>query len=294
MHFLAQSDVERLPADPPGDRVAYGEDPLQFGDLRLPQVTTAQALYPVAIVLHGGCWLASFADLGLTSPLCAALTRAGFATWNVEFRRVDSPGGGWSGTLLDVANAVDHIRELAARFPLDLERVVMVGNSAGGQLALWAAARHRLPTTSPLFIENPIAARGAVNLGGICDLRRYLAESPVCGKPILRLLGGSPGDVPERYREVSPIEMLPLGVDQVLIIGAHDTIVHPDHNRTYATAAQASGDNVRLFVLNNAAHFEVIAPGSPAWATVERAVVDLSGADRQQNLPGGGRTRGTR
>jgi len=193
----------------------------------------------------------------------------------MEFRRVDNPGGGWPGTLLDIANAVDHVRELAAKYPLDLKRVVIIGNSAGGQLALWAAARHRLPEKSPLFIKNSLPALGAVNLGGVADLRRILQESSFCGPPILKLLGGSPAEAPERYRETSPIEMLPLGVKQVLITGAHDAIIPPENSKDYATAARKSGDEVELIVLENAAHFEVIAPGSSAWPTVEKAVFAL-------------------
>ena len=270
--FLTQQDIARLPAAPADHRIPYGKDPLQFGDLRLPK---GKGPHPVAIVIHGGCWLSAFADLRLTAPLSDALTRAGIATWNVEFRRVDNPGGGWPGTFLDVANAVDHTRELATKYPLDLKRIVIIGNSAGGHLALWAAARHRLPEKSPLFIKNPLPVRGAINLGGISDLKNYLQESAGCGKPIIRLVGGSPNEAPERYRETSPIEMLPLGVKLTLIVGAHDTIVRPEHNQAYATAAQKSGDHVQLIVLDNAAHFEVIAPSSSAWPTVERAVFSL-------------------
>jgi len=154
-------------------------------------------------------------------------------------------------------------------------RVVIIGNSAGGQLALWAAARHRLPEKSPLFLKNPLPALGAINLGGVGDLRRILQESSFCGPSILKLLGGSPAEAPERYREASPIEMLHLGVKQVLITGAHDAIIPPENSKDYAAAARKSGDEIQLIVLENAAHFEVIAPGSSAWSTVEKAVFAL-------------------
>lgn len=270
--FLSQGDIAKLPAAPADRRIKYGKDPMQFGDLRLPK---SKGRHPVAIVIHGGCWLSAFADLQLTAPLSDALTRAGIATWNIEFRPVDKPGGGWTGTLIDVANAVDYVRELAKKYPLDLERVVVIGNSAGGHLALWSAARHRLPKESPLFIKNPLPVRGAINLGGISDLKSYLKESAVCGKPILKLVGGSPDEVPERYKETSPIEMLPLGVRQVLITGAEDKIVLPKNSKDYVAAAQKSGDDARLIVLEKAAHFEVIAPGSAAWTTVENAVLSV-------------------
>lgn len=267
--FLSQQDISRLPAAPADHRIPYGNDALQFGDLRLPK---GGGPHPVAVVIHGGCWLSAFADLQLMAPLSDALTRAGIATWNIEFRSVDSPGGGWPGTLLDVARAVDLVRELAILYSLDLERVVIVGHSAGGHLALWAAARHRVPEKSALFTGNPLPVRGVIGLAGIADLKSYQQESAGCGRPILRLVGGSPNEVPERYEQASPVELLPLGVRQTLIVGARDTIVRPQHNKAYAAAAQKSGDEVQLVVVDDAAHFEVIAPNSPAWQTIENAV----------------------
>ena len=209
--LLTQQDVAKLPAAPADHRIKYGADPLQFGDLRLPG---GEGLHPLAIVIHGGCWLAAFADVKLMAPLADALTRAGVATWNIEFRSADSPGGGWPNTLLDVASAVDYARELATKYPLDLQRVVIVGHSAGGHLAQWVAARHRLPDKSPLFQKNPLPVRGTVGLAAINDLQRYFQESAGCGKSIPRLIGGLPNEVPDRYRESSPAEMLPLGVRQ--------------------------------------------------------------------------------
>ena len=164
--------------------------------------------------------------------------------------------------MVDVGSAIDYARELATRFPIDLKRVVVVGHSAGGHLAQWAAARHCLPENSPLFSKNALKVSATVGLAGINDLRRYLKESAGCGKSIPRLFGGSPDEVPDRYREASPAEMLPLRVKQVLIIGAQDTIVSPEHNRTFTEAARENGDDVELLVLEGAAHFDVIAPNS--------------------------------
>ena len=269
---LSQQDVARLPVPPADHRIAYGPDPMQFGELRLPK---GNGPHPLAIIVHGGCWLAAFADLQLMAPLSDALTRAGVATWNIEFRSVDRPGGGWPNTMLDVGSAVDYSRELAGQHPIDLKRVVIVGHSAGGHLAQWAAARHRLSESSALFRKNALLVSGTIGLAAINDLQRYLQESAGCGKSIPRLLGGSPSDVPERYRQASPAEMLPLRVKQVLIIGAQDTIVRPEHNRTFAETARKSGDDVQLRVLEGAAHFDVIAPNSTAWPTIEAAVLSI-------------------
>src|SRR5579872_5792979 len=120
-------------------RLRYGPDPLHFGDLRLPGGTGP---HPVVVMVHGGFWRARF-NLEYAGHLCAALAALGIATWNVEYRRLGDTGGGWPGTLLDVAAAADHLRTLAAPYHLDLSRVVAMGHSAGGHLALWLAARRR-------------------------------------------------------------------------------------------------------------------------------------------------------
>ena len=269
---LSQQDVARLTVTPADHRIAYGPDAMQFGELRLPK---GSGPHPLAVVVHGGCWLAAFADLQLMAPLSDALTRAGVATWNIEFRSVDRPGGGWPNTLVDVGRAIDYAVELATRYPIDLKRVVIVGHSAGGHLAQWAAARHRLPENSALFSQGALTVSATIGLAAINDLQRYLKESSTCGKSIPRLLGGLPGEVPDRYRQASPAEMLPLRVKQVLIIGAQDTIVSPEHNRLFAEAARKNGDDVELHVVDGAAHFDVIAPNSGAWTTIEAAVLSI-------------------
>jgi len=272
---LSVQDIQKLPRPAADHRVAYGSDPLQFGDLRLP---AGSGPHPVVIVIHGGCWLSAY-DLQHLSSFCAALTRAGMATWSLEYRRVGDPGGGWPGTLQDVSRGADHLRELAPRHRLDLNRVVAAGHSAGGHLALWLAARRRLCADSPLRAVDPIRLRGVVSLAGVPDLRRA-AEQRICGDTLHRLLGGSPAAEPERYRQASPIELLPLGLPQRLIHGALDKIVPVALARDYEAAAKKRGDDVRLVVLDQAAHFEPVAPESSAWPVVEQAVRSLLAIER--------------
>jgi acetyl esterase/lipase len=277
--FLGPQQVNELPASPVDHRIRYGDDPEQFGDLRLP--AAASGRLPVAVVIHGGCWKAKhgslIADLNNTGPIASALTELGIATWNIEYRRVDSAGGGWPGTFEDVANGVEHLRALAQSYLLDLNRVVIVGHSAGGHLGTWVAARHRLPEHNRFFSTDPLRVRGVVNLAGPADLESFVPiQSQVCGDPVItRLVGGSPIEVPDRYRAASPSRLLPIGVRQVVITGEHDRIVPAALGRTYEETARAYGDDVTALVVPDAAHFEVIAPGSTAWPVVRDAVLSI-------------------
>ena len=248
--------------------ISYGEDPSQFGQLRLPE---GPGPHPVVIVIHGGCWLAAF-DLHHIGPLAAAITELGFASWSLEYRRVGDPGGGWPGTFLDIADGVDHVAEMATAHEFDLDRVIVLGHSAGGHLALWAAARSKLPQDSPLYRPDPLPVRGVVSLAGVGDLSR-LEYQQGCGDAVLRLMGGTPAEVPLRYSHGSPIELLPFGVPQTLIQGAQDPIIAPQGARAYHAAAQKMGGTIRLVLLEDAGHFEVVIPNSSAWDDVRDAVL---------------------
>lgn len=247
---------------PPADaRIAYGEAPQQFGDLRLPAGATP---HPVAIVIHGGYWRAAY-SLDHIGHLCAALTRAGVATWSLEYRRIGDPGGGWPAAGQDVLRGAQHLRSLAGRYPLDLTRVVAIGHSAGGQLALWLAAQHP---------QHQVPLRGVVALAAVADLRRAW-ELGLSRGVVADLLGGTPHDVPERYRQASPIELLPLHLPQRLLHGTNDDVVPIEISRRYQAAAAAAGDDARLIELPGAGHFELIDPRTPQWKSVQAAVLDL-------------------
>jgi acetyl esterase/lipase len=273
--LLKPREVDAIPHAPPDRTLAYGDDANQFGQLFLPE---GRGPFPVAVVIHGGCWK-KFADLNNTVPMSDTLRKAGFASWNIEYRRVDNEGGGWPGTYRDVGSAIDHLRTIAGQYRLDLQRVVVVGHSAGGHLALWAAARHRLPQHSPLYTSNPLSLRGVVNLAGPGRLQSLTAAhlQKACGSvPVPQLLGGEIERLPERLREGSPADMLPLGVPQVLITGSLDWLIPPSLGEEYVELARKSGDDAKLTVIEGAGHFEIIAPGTAAWPTVERAVQSLA------------------
>lgn len=258
---------------PPADvRLPYNTGPHHFGDLRLPD---GPGPHPVVIGIHGGFWRARY-DLGYYGHLCAALTARGVATWNIEYRRVGQPGGGWPGTLEDVALATDYLRELAPIHNLDLDRVVTLGHSAGGHLALWLAARPHIPTGSPLHNATPLLLRGAVSLAGVCDLLRGW-ELNLGSGAVADFVGGSPDKLPERYASASPAALLPLGVQQVLMHGSNDDSVPLTLSEGYQAAAAAQGDDVRLITLAGIGHFEPVDPHSNVWPQVQDAVLELLG-----------------
>ncbi|HYW09508.1 MAG TPA: alpha/beta hydrolase [Longimicrobium sp.] len=251
-------------------RVAYGADPLQFGELRLPAGSGAA---PVVVLIHGGCWLGEY-DVSHTGQAAEALAGAGFAVWAIEYRRLGNPGGGWPGTFNDVARGVNHVRVLAGQFPrLDTARVVLAGHSAGGQLALWAASRRAGEEPGGGM---PPRVAGVVSLAGITDLRAYAAGAGDCNASVAPLLGGSPAEVPERYAAVSPVERVPLGVPARFVHGAGDAIVPVAQSRALVERMRAAGESAELTVVDGAGHFDVIAPRSRAWQSVVDAVRALA------------------
>jgi acetyl esterase/lipase len=267
----------------PGERIPYGKGTLQFGELRVPN---GPGSHPVAILVHGGCWSAKLGQLpeaatslDLLRPLAAALVQNGIAIWNVEYRRLGNDGGGWPGTYEDLANATDFIRELAPKHHLDLQRIVLVGHSSGGHLALWLAARHKLPADSALYSASPLRVAGVVDIDGPADLEGIIAiERKVCGAPVVeQLLGGTPTELPERYRQASATALLPIATKQELLIGDKLNDQWIESIKSYATTARNAGDPVTVTMLQNAGHFDGLNPKAPAWETVLASIRSIVG-----------------
>jgi acetyl esterase/lipase len=254
---MPEDILSRTP--PPADRrLAYGTDENQFLDLRLPK---GKGPHPVVLNLHGGFWRSRY-DLGHAGELCAALTKKGIATCNLEYRRVGNAGGAWPGTFDDVLAGFRHLSKIAPDHGLDLTRVVVTGHSAGGHLALWLAAR-----------QAP-GLRGVVPLAAVSDLRQAW-ELHLSNDAVVGLLGGTPKEVEEHYAEASPIEIA-IPVPQRLIHGAEDEIVPIAMSRAYLAKKKASED-VRLIEPPQCDHFDLIDPRSKAWPRVEEAVLGLLG-----------------
>jgi acetyl esterase/lipase len=266
---LSAAEAVSLAQPDPDHKIPYGEDPLQFGYLRLPD---GPGPHPVVVMIHGGCWLAQY-GVEHVGRLAEALTRDGIATWSIEYRRVGDSGGGWPGTFLDVADGADHLEKIAREYSLDLSRVIAMGHSAGGHLALWLAARSRLPVGSTLFSESPLPLIGVVPLAAVPELESA-HENRVCGHVVDKLMGGSPASLGNRYDQAVPARLLPLGVPQILINGAHDRAWF-EYGEAYAKKAKAAGDEVRFIVAPEAGHFELILPTTTTWPIVRKAVLSL-------------------
>jgi len=248
----------------------YGSHPSQLVELFLP---SGAGPHPVAVVVHGGYWRAQY-DRSLMEGLCLDLAAHGLAAWNLEYRRVGG-GGGWPETFLDVAAGVDALHGVDA--PLDLSRVVAVGHSAGGHLALWAAGRETLPLDAP-GADPRVRIRAAASQAGVLDLT--LAAGLMPSSTPTRALLGDPTQHFERYVLASPRERLPLGIPQLVLHGDRDDTVSMRIATSYATAAQNAGDECELRVLSRTGHFEHTDAGSDAWHVARDWLVDQSSAAR--------------
>ena len=256
--------------DPTADvRIAYGEDPLQFADLWLPDKGTS---HPVVILIHGGCWLSQY-GISYMGKFAQALAANGIAVWNLEYRRVGDAGGGWPGTFQDIARGADHLLSISEKYELDTTRVISSGHSAGGHFALWLAARHKFKDHPHFTSKNRVALKGVLPLAPAPDLA-MIHKADVCNSVIDKLMGGSPEDFPERYAIGSATELLPIGLPQILIIGKHDTAWRPVGEHHFNLAIRAN-DAVTKIEAAESGHFEMINPESSTWPLVLDAMQSL-------------------
>ncbi|HLF32169.1 MAG TPA: alpha/beta hydrolase [Xanthomonadales bacterium] len=253
--------------NPPADHVIfYGQDKLQFGELRL---AAGQGPHPVMVLIHGGCWRSQY-DIAHIRKLAAAFTATGITTWTIEYRRVGDPGGGWPGTFDDIANGADHLVALAGQYDLDLNRLIVAGHSAGGHLAIWLAHR---PAEWPPKLQ----PRAVLALAPAADLA-YLEQQGVCGDVVEKLVGGSPEQYPQRYQLVSGTSRLPLPIPQYIVIGELDANWAPV-GRRYIDSARRQGNDPHVINANESGHLEMIDPDSATWPLVLHAARSALGLD---------------
>lgn len=258
---------ELLPG-PPGTQIPYGNLPYQYGELKTPGDSVARP--PLVMIVHGGFWR-SHQDLRYLRHMADALAERGVASWNVEFRRVGSTGGGWPQTLLDVGAAADFIPMLARRYGLDAKRAGVVGHSAGGHLALWLGGRRGIAASSVLHSATPFDFRHLWCVGGVPDLEtawhRDLGDGAVS-----EFIGGTPVTHPDRYGTSSPRSLLPLGTPTTLVHGELDDAVPIELAYQFADLAIRAGDDCKVIGLRNVGHFEAVLPHTPAGEALTREI----------------------
>lgn len=223
-------------------------------------------------MIHGGCWSEKTAAREQLRHLGADLARRGVATWSIGYRRADEAGGGYPGTYQDVGIAIDRLREDAARHRLDLSRTVLVGHSAGGHLALWAASRDKLPAASALRVATPFVPRDVVAIAGVGDLKSFAPLIPrACGPGIGEGLVGAPSaDRPDVYADTSPAAMPAAGARIRMISGILDRLVPPHVAHDYVLSVYGEVA-VELVNIQDAGHFELVSMGPP-WHEVRRII----------------------
>jgi acetyl esterase/lipase len=248
-------------------RHAYGPHPDQYGELWLPE---GARLPGTVVVIHGGFWRARY-DASLGRPLARDLAARGWVTWNIEYRRV-ARGGGWPGTLEDVSAAID----LLATLGVDQSRTVAIGHSAGGHLAAWAASRPNLADGTP-GADPAVRLSGVVTQAGVLDLVTA-AQTGVGGRAVPDLLGGMPGEVPQRYAVADPLTLAPAPAAVVCLHSRRDEAVPFAQSEAYVAAAHRAGARARL-VETKGDHMALVDPGSPEWATVVELLPELLGGE---------------
>lgn len=253
------------------DLVRYGRHADHVAEVVAPPDGTG---LPALFVIHGGFWRAAY-DRGHAAPQCVALAQAGYAVAALEYRRVGA-GGGWPTTLVDVADGLDALPDLVGEL-IDPARVVLLGHSAGGHLALWAAGRHQLRPDAPGYRATAAPLRGVVSLAGVADLGWAVAAG-IGDEAGEAFVGVPPEQDPEgRYRCADPARLLPTGIPTICLHGGLDEHVPVDCSAAYVAAALEAGDPAELRVLDWEEHFALVTPGSTAWPHVLRAAADLVG-----------------
>lgn len=269
--LLTWPDLTKRPKPTPDATVDYGPDAMQKVDVWIPQ---GRGPFPVVLMVHGGCWTSSIADRSLMNWIADDLRKDGIAVWNIDYRGVDLPGGGYPGTFADAAKAADQLAVNAKKFNLDTRHLVAVGHSAGGHLALWLAARRKLPAASALHTANPLRIRHVLSLGGLPDLEATAADpTNGCGTEVVaKLVGPATPQHNDVYADTSVPRLLPLGAMQDLVNGREDHIIPFRMATDYVAKAKAAGDGATLDIIPATGHVELIAPETAAWADTKRLI----------------------
>ncbi|WEV54236.1 alpha/beta hydrolase [Leuconostocaceae bacterium ESL0723] len=254
--------------------LSYGSQRDQFGELSLPDQGNNEKV-PVVVSIHGGFWKDKF-NLSDFYPLDEQLVEAGFATWNIEYRRVGQSGGGYPQTFQDVSLAINYLATIAEQYPIDLNQVVVIGHSAGGHLALWSASRYHHEHDE---LGEPINIKfiGVVSMAGVTDLQEMWLDqqNTDMADTVSNFMGGTPEQLPNRYLLASPIDLLPLGVKTYLVHGDNDDRVPVELSKSYYEKALQSGEDVQLIEIPGAGHFDLTNKDAKAWDATKQAIFQI-------------------
>jgi len=279
---MTLGDYMALSGPAPTARIAYGRAPQQYVELFEP---AGRGPFPVAALIHGGCFYNKFEGMKQMRGMAGALTAHGVAVWSIEYRGLDTPGGGYPGTFRDVSAAIEMLASEAKSRRLDTRRLVVIGHSAGAYLGLWLAGRQRLPSPSPRRQPNPLPVRQVIALGGDGDLKAWAGRlKTVCGTDIAKLTGAPSAARPNVYADTSPAELIPNGGTSVFINGALDIVATPEESAEYAAKLRQNGAVATAIVVPSASHFDEPAVGSRAWPVVLAAILSAVGMARTSEM----------
>ena len=259
-------EIDAFTRDIADHRISYGKTAEQYGELRLPKT---KGPHPVIVFVHGGCWLNAY-NLDHVAPISRALTDEGYAVWTPEYRRIGDAGGGWPGTFEDISRSLKVLREFAPEYGLRLDRVIAMGHSAGGHLALWLAARKNLSSSSTFYNNHALPLHGVISLAGISDLLAYEKVGNDCSASLPELLGGTSSELPERWAQVDPMQLSSFGTPAKFIHGDLDSVVPLAQSEGMA---KASGGE--LIVVKGGGHFDMVSPHADAWQVIRKAVKEI-------------------
>lgn len=252
-------DILTIPPPPADVRIQYGPDPHHFADLRLPK---EKGPHPLYVNIHGGFWRSKY-DLRHAGHLCAALTARNAATANLEYRRVGDDGGGWTGTFADIRSALRFLQQNAIRYQFDTKHIVVMGHSAGGQLAIALAAHEA-------------SIQSVVSMAGVLDLQRAF-ELHLSNDAVAEFLGGKPSEATDHYAEADPMRLqVPLAIQQWILHGTKDDVVPPDFSRAYVETKKKKSETVHLLEIECADHFDLIDPHSAAWKIIKPCLLQAA------------------